>query len=95
MVFFGIFIVMEMWEYRKQELIKLMNERHATWAEETWTFICEYGPEKWTEGYSLSYRDKIEQLDNLVEYFEDLEKYEVCAELMDIRENIMENNYLL
>ena len=82
-------------EDRKQELIKLMDERHATWAEETWSFICEYGPEKWTEGYSLSYRDKIEQLDNLVEYFVDLEAYEICAELMDIRKNIMENNYLL
>ena len=86
---------METPEERKEELIKLMDERHSTWAEETWAFICEHGAEKWTMGYSLSYRDKLEQVDTLVEYFEDLEKYEVCGELMNIRKNIQKNNYLL
>jgi hypothetical protein len=82
-------------EERKEELIKLMDDRHATWAEETWAFISEYGAEKWTMGYTLSYRDKLEQVDTLVEYFEGLEKYEICSELMNIRRNVVKNTYLL
>jgi hypothetical protein len=86
---------MERPDERKEQLIKLMDERHATWAEETWAYICEYGSEKWTMGYTLSYKDKLEQIDILVEYFENLEKYEICSELMNIKGDIEKNNYLL
>ncbi len=40
-------------ENRREKLIKLFGERREQWALETWKFIRERGPEKWTEGYVL------------------------------------------
>ena len=51
---------------KKRKLIGIFDEMHEKWAIETWKFINEYGPEKWTEGYVLSHQDKLDQIDALI-----------------------------
>tara|TARA_R100001594_G_scaffold130055_1_gene168962 strand:- start:927 stop:1184 length:258 start_codon:yes stop_codon:yes gene_type:complete len=79
----------------KKKLLKFFGDRRAKWAYETWEFIRDYGPEKWTEGYVLSHQDKLDQLDTLIEHFEIEEEYEICQYLLAIKETTNKNKYML
>ena len=86
---------MEKADNRREKLIKMFGERREQWALETWKFIRESGPEKWTEGYVLSHSDKIDQLDALIEYFENQEEYEICEYLLGIKTTTNNKRYML
>jgi|TARA_R110002020_G_scaffold92839_1_gene224360 hypothetical protein len=79
----------------KKKLLEMFRDRHAEWAYETWSYIRDYGPEKWTEGYVLSHQDKLDQLDSLIEHFEGEEEYEICQYLLAIKETTNKNKYML
>ena len=61
----------------------MFGERREEWALKTWKFIRDKGPEKWTEGYVLSYSDKMDQIEALIDYFETHEEYEICDKARD------------
>ena len=82
-------------ENRREKLIKMFGERREQWALETWKFIRERGPEKWTEGYVLSYSDKMDQIDALIDYFETKEEYEICDYLLGIKTTTNKKRYML
>ena len=86
---------MENSENRREKLIKMFGERREEWALKTWKFIRDKGPEKWTEGYVLSYGDKMDQLDGLIEYFENVEEYEICEYLLSIKTTPNKQRYML
>ena len=86
---------MENSENRREKLIKMFGERREEWALKTWKFIRDKGPEKWTEGYVLSYGDKMDQLDGLIEYFENGEEYEICEYLLSIKTTTNKQRYML
>ena len=92
---FYIYSYMENSENRREKLIKMFGERREEWALKTWKFIREKGPEKWTEGYVLSHSDKMDQLDGLIEYFENVEEYEICEYLLSIKTTTNKQRYML
>lgn len=79
----------------KRKLIRLFADRHTEWVHKTWAYIRDYGPEKWTEGYVLSYQDKLDQLDSLIIFFESKEEYEICQSLLEIKETTTHKRYML
>ena len=78
---------------RREEIMKMFNDEYVKWCENTFREIIDKGHEKWTNGYTLSYSDKIEQLDTLIEYFESCEEYEKCDYILEIKNNI--DRYIL
>ena len=55
------------------------------------------GPEEWVQNYTLSHTDKVTQLNLMIEYFEDpnIEEYEKCQFLLDIKKGINIHRYML
>jgi hypothetical protein len=77
---------MEIWDDTKIEQIK-----------KSFSDLIDMGPEQWTQNYTLSHNDKITQIDLMIEYFEspEVEEYEKCQYLLDLKKNMDIHRYML
>jgi hypothetical protein len=77
---------MEIWDDTKIEQIK-----------KSFSDLIDMGPEQWTQNYTLSHNDKITQIDLMIEYFEspEVEEYEKCQYLFDLKNNMDIHRYML
>lgn len=81
----------------RERLIKSWDERKIKEVKESFQKLVDLGPEEWTQNYTLSYIDKITQIDLMIEYFEDptVEEYEKCQFLLDVKNNMNTHRYML
>jgi len=82
---------------RRKRLIKNWDDRKIDQVEKSFEDLIEMGPEEWTQNYTLSHSDKITQLNLMIEYFEDpnIEEYEKCQFLLDVKKGINIHRYML
>ena len=82
-------------EQKRRELMQAFNEDYINFMESSFKDLIKFGPEKWTSSYTLSYSDKIRQLDSLIDYFSECEEYEKCQYILDVKNNVNISRYML
>ena len=50
-----------------------------------------------TQNYTISHNDKLKQIDAMIEYFEqpEIEEYEKCQYLLDVKKDLDQYRYML
>tara|TARA_R110000787_G_scaffold155819_1_gene269605 strand:+ start:3327 stop:3587 length:261 start_codon:yes stop_codon:yes gene_type:complete len=82
-------------EQKRRELMKVFKEDYVDYMENSFKDLVQYGPEKWTQNYTLSYMDKIRQLNSLIDYFVECEEYEKCQYISDVKNELDTTRYML
>ena len=82
---------------RRKRLIKNWDEMKVGQVEKSFKDLIEVGVEQWTQNYTTSHSDKIAQLNLMIEYFENsnIEEYEKCQFLLDIKNGLNVHRYML
>ena len=75
--------------------MKAFREEYVNYMESSFKDLSKFGPTKWTQSYTLSYSDKIRQLDAMIDYFVDCEEYEKCQYILDIKNDVDTSRYML
>jgi|TARA_R110000803_G_scaffold201826_2_gene266748 hypothetical protein len=59
--------------------------------------LVEVGIEKWVQNYTISHEDKLKQLDVMLDYFKgpNVEEYEKCQYILDLKNGINTYRYML
>ena len=94
---FYIYINMESPKERRKRFLKTWEEDKIKRLEGSFKDLIDFGVEKWTQNYTISYSDKLKQLDAMIEYFEQpgIEEYEKCQYLLDVKKEINQYRYML
>jgi hypothetical protein len=88
---------MEKPKERRKRLIKNWDDSKIDQVEKSFKDLIDLGCEHWTQNYTLSHTDKMSQLDLMLEYFENsnIEEYEKCQYILDIKNAINTHRYML
>tara|TARA_Y100001973_G_C5150954_1_gene308082 strand:+ start:430 stop:690 length:261 start_codon:yes stop_codon:yes gene_type:complete len=82
-------------EEKRREIMKAFKEDYVNYMESSFKDLVQFGPVRWTESYTLSYNDKIRQLDGMIDYFTECEEYEKCQYILDVKNNVDVSRYML
>ena len=63
--------------------------------DESFWLLVEVGPENWTQSYTFSHADKLTQLDLMRNHYQEIEEYEKCQYLVDVKKDIDTHRYML
>tara|TARA_B100002019_G_C21271941_1_gene602871 strand:- start:3794 stop:4060 length:267 start_codon:yes stop_codon:yes gene_type:complete len=82
---------------RRKRLLKTWEEEKIERLESSFKDLIDFGVEKWTQNYTISHSDKLKQIDAMIEYFEqpEIEEYEKCQYLLDVKRDLDQYRYML
>jgi hypothetical protein len=88
---------METPRQRRKRLIKDWDDERIEQVEKLFEDLITLGSEQWTQNYTLSHNDKLNQINLMIEYFEHpaIEEYEKCQFLLDLKNDISIHRYML
>ena len=82
---------------RRKRLLKTWEEEKIERLESSFKDLIDFGVEKWTQNYTISHSDKLKQIYAMIEYFEqpEIEEYEKCQYLLDVKRDLDQYRYML
>tara|TARA_Y100000034_G_C6843075_1_gene381607 strand:- start:889 stop:1149 length:261 start_codon:yes stop_codon:yes gene_type:complete len=80
---------------RTNSLSESLEESRIKALEKSFNALIESGPEYWAQHYTLSGQDKILQLERMRVHFQEIEEYEKCQYIIDLKKSLDSYKYLL
>lgn len=72
-----------------------LEEDRVKAIEKSFNILVEVGTENWSQNYTLSQKDKLIQLEVMRKHFQELEEYEKCQYILDIKNSLNSYRYML
>jgi len=79
----------------KNTLPESLQESKIKDVEKSFWLLVELGSQNWSQNYTFSYSDKLSKLEIMREHFQELEEYEKCQYLIDVKKDIDTHRYML
>ena len=80
---------------RGNSLSESLEESRIKAIDKSFGLLVEMGPEKWTQNYTFSHADKLSQLELMRKHYQEIEEYEKCQYLVDVKKDIDTHRYML
>jgi hypothetical protein len=72
-----------------------LEESRIKSLEKSFQLLVDVGPQNWVQNYTLSKTDKFLQLEAMRKHFQELEEYEKCQYVVDVKNSLDTHNYML
>ena len=76
-------------------LSESLEESRIKAIDKSFWLLVEVGPENWTQSYTFSHAEKVAQLELMRTYYQEIEEYEKCQYLVDVKKDIDTHRYML
>jgi len=82
-------------EKNTPNLRESLEESRIKSLEKSFKLLVDVGAQNWAQNYTLSKTDKFLQLEAMRQHFQELEEYEKCQYIVDVKNSLDTHNYML